>query len=377
MNDIRRELFQFCRYDTGDGKRHCELPLVCEADGGDGYDGRIRQGMTCLRRDDQYSVAERSICMREGNKRAGNSSYIGQVVVRYHRNLHTCTIPMIFDAHKIPVSWMSDNQSNAPYTGSMMFKFSRQKPLHKLTVEEARAAHEQEDSERIIHGSGHGVHVGDFVFGGIDGSVTTFAVVAGADLSATVVLVLGIANLLADGFAMGVGNFLSIRSEHERYERERKREEWEIEHIPEMETREIRDIFAAKGFSGEQLDHIVETITSDKEQWVKTMLQEEHGLSGDDRSAFKGGLVTFLAFVTLGFVPLLSFVLVLFAPDLRPHAFLLSVILTGISLFSIGALKTFVVARPLVRSGLETLAMGGLAAAVAYGVGFLLKDIAI
>lgn len=261
-----------------------------------------------------------------------------------------------------------------------MASFLRQKPLHRLTVEEALASHKEGHSERVIHGSGHGVHVGDFVFGGIDGAVTTFAVVAGvagAELSATVVLVLGIANLLADGFAMAVGNFLSIRSDHERYEREKKREEWEVENIPDVEKKEIREIFSAKGFSGKNLDYAVDTITSDKEQWVSTMLQEEHGLSGDDRSALKGGVITFAAFIIIGFIPLLSFALVLFIPALRPNAFLLSVTLTGIALFAIGALKTLVVARPLVRSGLETLIMGGLAAAVAYLVGYLLKDIAI
>lgn len=261
-----------------------------------------------------------------------------------------------------------------------MFSFSRQKSLPHLTTEEALAAHRKGEGERMIHGSAHGEHVGDFIFGGIDGVVTTFAVVAGvagADLSAAVVLVLGLANLLADGFAMGIGNFLSIRSEHERYERERVREEWEVDNIPEAERAEIREIFAAKGFSGEALDHTVEVITADKNRWVTTMLQEEHGLSGESRSAFKGGLVTYLAFIIIGFIPLLSFVVVLFEPGIRSYAFPLSVFLTAIALFIIGALKTLVVARPLIRSGLETLFMGGLAAMVAYLVGYLLKDIKI
>lgn len=256
-----------------------------------------------------------------------------------------------------------------------------QRPLASITPEEAARAHEQGNSEAIIHGtSRHSEHVGDFVFGGIDGVVTTFAVVAGvagADLSATVVLVLGLANLLADGFAMGVGNFLSIRSEHERYAREREREAWEIEHVPDHEKQEIRDIYAAKGFSGAALEHAVATITSDKERWLNSMLQEELGLARDTRSPFKGGFVTYLAFIIIGFIPLLSFAAALFMPAVRPHTFALSVGLTAVALFIIGALKTLVVARPFWRSGLETLFMGGLAATVAYIVGYLLKDLSL
>jgi VIT1/CCC1 family predicted Fe2+/Mn2+ transporter len=261
---------------------------------------------------------------------------------------------------------------------TMSHMFGRQRPLHLLTADEARTAHQEGSGERLIHGSVHSEHVGDFVFGGIDGVVTTFAVVAGvagANLSPAVVLVLGLANLLADGFAMGIGNFLSIRSERERYERERARETWEVEHIPDEERQEITAIYAAKGFSGELLNQVVTTITADKERWVDTMLQEEHGLARETRSPLKGGAVTYLAFIIIGFIPLLTFVVALFTPELKPYTFSISVVLTVIALFAIGALKTLVVARPFWRSGIETLLMGGLAAIVAYVVGYLLRGI--
>lgn len=257
-------------------------------------------------------------------------------------------------------------------------RFKRNKPLHLITPQEAREAHAKDAKEEVIHGSTQSQYAGDFVFGAIDGVVTTFAIVAGvagANLSAGIVLVLGIANLLADGFSMGIGNFLSIRSEKERFEQERKREEWEVENIPDVEKKEIEDMFAAKGFSGTTLKQIVETITADKERWITTMLQEEHGLSGEGRSAFKGGLITYLAFVTIGSVPLLSYGAVLPFESLAPYTFPLSIMFTAIALFATGALKTIVVARPPLRAGLETLVVGGLAAVVAYIVGFLLKDI--
>jgi len=247
-----------------------------------------------------------------------------------------------------------------------------------ITPEEARQLH-KEGRGHELHGSVHSEHVGDFVFGGIDGVVTTFAVVAGvagASLSPVVVLILGLANLLADGFAMGVGNYLSIRSERERYDKERQRESWEIDNIPEVERKEVEEMYRQKGLSGEALTAVVNAITSDKERWLDTMMQEELGLTLETRSPLKGGLVTYTAFILIGFVPLFSFVLALFMPTLAEHTFFLSVILTAVALFGIGALKTLVVQRSLWRSGMETLLMGSLAALVAYIVGYLLSGLA-
>lgn len=262
---------------------------------------------------------------------------------------------------------------------SLLRNFRRPKSLRQYSVAELKRQHEGGDSASELHRSSGGEYVGDFVFGGIDGVVTTFAVVAGvagADLSAAVVLVLGLANLLADGFAMGIGNFLSIRSEKERYTHEYHEEAYEIEKIPEHEAAEIREIYRNKGFKGKTLDSIVETITSDKERWIREMLFEEHGLSPDTRSPFRGGFITYLAFILIGFIPLLSFVLALFIPALAPSTFIISVVLTMLSLFFIGALKTLVVTQSVWKAGFETFFMGGLAAIVAYVVGYLLKGVA-
>lgn len=261
----------------------------------------------------------------------------------------------------------------------MLRQLKKPRTVRSYSVQELKNHHKKGMDSSVLHGSGGGEYVGDFVFGGIDGVVTTFAVVAGvagAELSAAVVLVLGLANLLADGFAMGVGNFLSIRSEKERYTHEWHEEAYEIEKIPEHERDEIRTIYKQKGFSGKILESIVTTITSNKERWIREMLFEEHGLTPDTRSPFKGGLVTYTAFIVIGFIPLLSFVLALFIPRLHPYTFSISVALTGIALFVIGALKTLVVARSTWKAGVETLFMGGMAATVAYIVGYLLKGLA-
>ena len=265
-----------------------------------------------------------------------------------------------------------------------MFKFIRhlgRRPLQSFTAEELREDHKKRNGGKIetVHGMFTGEHIGDFVYGGIDGVVTTFAIVAGvagANLSASIILVLGLANLFADGFAMAVGNFLSIRSEKERYNIVRLEEAYEIEKIPEYEREEVRTIYKEKGFEGKVLDEIVTTITSDKDRWLREMLFEEHGLTPDFKSPLWGGFVTYISFILIGSIPLLSFVAELFFPDIAPYAIISSVVLTGFALFFIGALKTLVVKRSIFKSGMETLGMGGLAAIVAYAIGYLLRGLA-
>ena len=99
--------------------------------------------------------------------------------------------------------------------------------------------------------------IGDLVYGATDGAVTTFAVVAGvvgAALSPSIILILGFSNLFADGFSMAVGNYLGSKSQKEYIEKERRREEWEIDNLVEQEKQEIKDIYTKKGFTAELLD---------------------------------------------------------------------------------------------------------------------------
>jgi len=217
-------------------------------------------------------------------------------------------------------------------------------------------------------------YLGDGILGGVDGLVTTFAVVAGAvggGFGSQVVIVLGIAKLLADGFSMGVSNYLQAKSERERVEQARRTEHHHIEHIPEGERQEIRHIFAQKGFEGETLDEIVETITGDRQVWVNTMLVEERGLRLEGRHPPRAGLATFVAFLIVGVVPLIPFLLP--GLDLR-SAFAISAAVTGVAFAGVGIGKGIVLDRSVGRSGLETLLVGGGASAVAYLVGRWLRQ---
>ncbi len=237
--------------------------------------------------------------------------------------------------------------------------------------------------EARIHGSKYTLvnrfqeYLGEFVYGGIDGSVTTFAVVAGAagaNLDSAVVIILGFANLIADGFAMSVGSYLSTKSEQENYNKHKAVEYWEVDHLPEKEKEEIRDIYRAKGFEGELLEKIVEVITADKDRWVDVMMKEELEMSEETKSPFAMGGVTFLSFLIFGFIPLLVYVID-YVNTLDTSLFTVSSILTGATFVLIGTLKAVVNQTKLWRSVFETLFLGGAAATLAYYVGAVLEGL--
>jgi VIT1/CCC1 family predicted Fe2+/Mn2+ transporter len=221
-------------------------------------------------------------------------------------------------------------------------------------------------------------NLGEFVLGAIDGTITTFAIVAGsvgADLSAGIVVVLGIANLLADGFSMGIGVFLASRAENQRLERTRRAEERHTKQVPEGETEVVRRIFAEKGFEGEELERVVEVITSDRDRWVETMIREEHRLTTEPKRACRAGLVTYLAFVIAGTIPLIPFFVTIAGSKDVSGPFVWSAAFTGLAFFLVGTVKSRFVEGSWLYEGIETLAVGGFAAGVAYGIGYALRGL--
>lgn len=219
----------------------------------------------------------------------------------------------------------------------------------------------------------------DFVYGATDGAVTTFAVVAGvigASLSPSIVLILGFANLLADGFSMAVGNYLAAKTRREYIERVRKREEWEIGNLVEQERQEIRDIYAKKGFKDELLEEIVSVVTSRPKVWVDTMMREELGLIEDGRRPLDTAITTFSAFNAVGLIPLLPFIAMFVVGSSTvsaADAFTYSVVFTGVAFFLVGIVKGRIVQKPVLRSGMYTLLVGSIAATVAFSVGYFLN----
>jgi len=208
----------------------------------------------------------------------------------------------------------------------------------------------------------------DWIYGGIDGAVTTFAIVAGvvgADLSARVVLILGFANLVADGFAMAASNYSGTKAERDDYDRVLSIEHRHIALEPDGEREEIRQIFAAKGFAGDDLERVVGVITSDLALWAETMAMEEYGLSPNLRSPILAALNTFAAFILCGCVPLVSY--------LSTGGLIACVVATASTFFGVGAIKSRWSSTGWLRSGIETFLIGMGAAALAFAVGFGLR----
>ena len=219
----------------------------------------------------------------------------------------------------------------------------------------------------------------EVIYGGIDGIVTTFAVVAGfsgaalageetLQLSFLVVLLFGLANLFADASSMGLGNFLSVRSEQDLYNAARQREEAEVRADPDGEAARTITIMQEKGFSAEDAQTLTSIYRHNEEYWVDFMMQHDHELSdprGDN--PYLTGLTTFGSFMVFGAVPLIPFMLD--TEGAAQTAFLLSSAGTGAALVALGLLKWRVVGSGLVASLAEVLLVGGTAAVIAYLVG--------
>jgi VIT1/CCC1 family predicted Fe2+/Mn2+ transporter len=219
----------------------------------------------------------------------------------------------------------------------------------------------------------HPNYLRDFVYGGIDGAITTFAVVAGvegASLDARIVLILGFANLLADGLSMAASNYSGTKAEVDDARRLTEVERRHIRLDAEGEREEIRQILSLKGLEGEPLEAAVKAITAREETWIAMMLAEEYGLPSAQRDPAKSAASTFIAFLVAGAVPLIPFVVG------GTAAFPIAAVLVGIVFLAIGSLKSLWSLQRWWISGLETLAIGAAAAAVAYSVGWLLRGLA-
>lgn len=218
----------------------------------------------------------------------------------------------------------------------------------------------------------------DFVYGGIDGAVTTFAVVAGvvgAELNTPIILILGFANLLADGFSMAVGKYLSDQAELERIQHIREMEERSIIQKPREEKSEIRKILRKWGFQGENLERAQRVITSNPKIWVKMMLHHEFNIIEENIDPVKGAQFTFLAFITIGLIPLLGYVSQNFTDFQDEDLFIGTSIATLLALFLVGTVKSRFSNRHWFLTGLQTASIGGLAAGIAFLVGDLIGDL--
>lgn len=226
-------------------------------------------------------------------------------------------------------------------------------------------------------------YIEEFVYGGNDGIVTTFAVVSGfsgaamgdhaVGLTMATVLLFGLANLIADGAAMGLGNFLSIRSAQRLYDTAYQKELYETQHSKDYELEETEFLFQKQGFNSDDAKQLTAIVSKNTDFWVKFMVQHECDLE-DKRSvkAIYNGCATFVSFVLFGSIPLLPYFFD-FSVDV---SFYLAIGCTCFSLSLLGLLQAFVTKMSAIKAVFETLVVGGTASSLAYGVGLVFKYVA-
>ncbi|KAG9404848.1 hypothetical protein AC1031_005060 [Aphanomyces cochlioides] len=259
-------------------------------------------------------------------------------------------------------------------------------------LQQAQKAHQDRDVEasRSVHiaKSGHaheahldnGGHIKSAVYGGLDGIITTFATVtsvAGSGLPHAVILILGLAHLVADGLSMGMGDVLSTQAEIDLVNHERARESWEFDNFPEGELEEMVELYEKKGISTEDAKLVVNTLSKYKEAFIDIMMVEELNLMpvDEDDNPIIGGLVTFGSFMLFGSVPLLSYLINLI-PGIQltsDQALWGSCILTALTLFLLGAVKGQYVGQKWYLAGSYMAVNGTVAAGTGWVIGYLLQ----
>jgi vacuolar iron transporter family protein len=212
----------------------------------------------------------------------------------------------------------------------------------------------------------------DIILGGQDGLVNVLGVILGvaaATHDPRIVLVAGMAATFAESVSMGAVAYTSTLADADFYEAERAREFRHITKVPHLEKNEVREIYARKGFEGELLERIVETITDNEEVWVAVMMSEEHRINPTDRrQAIKSAIVVGLSAVVGSLIPLAPFA---FLPV--EHGMWVAVATTALVLFGVGAYKARTMVGHPGKSGLEMAVIGTLSALVGYVVGALFK----
>jgi len=223
----------------------------------------------------------------------------------------------------------------------------------------------------------YGKYVRDAVYAANDGIITTFAVVAaviGSGLDTVVILILGFANMLADGFSMATGDYLGTRSESEHFEHEREKEEKIFDESDEKAGREIRQILKNKGYSEEDIEDAANSIAKNKKFFLDFIVFQRLGYRPRSKnSALKSGAVTFFAFLGAGIIPLLPFVFL--NNSTAQTAFIWTIVFTALALFLIGASRTIFAEKHWFAGGMEMLLAGGAAAFIAFIIGAFLKTL--
>lgn len=234
--------------------------------------------------------------------------------------------------------------------------------------------HTKEDLKYHLRGDPHSQasNLSDIILGGQDGLVNVLGVILGvaaATHDPRIILVAGLAATFAESVSMGAVAYTSTLADADFYESERNREYRHIQEVPHLEVSEVREIYKNKGFEGELLDRIVETITANEDVWVAVMMAEEHRLQPTSRThAARAAVVVGISAIIGSLIPLIPF---MFLPV--ETSMWVAVVITALVLFGVGAYKANKMVGNPVKSGLEMAAIGTVSALVGYAIGLLFK----
>ncbi len=223
----------------------------------------------------------------------------------------------------------------------------------------------------------HSAYLKSIVYGGLDGIVTTFAVVAGAAgaaLQPHIALILGFANLAGDALSMGFGDYTSSTAKKELELKMKKEEEKLLRKNPELEKEKIKEVYEKKGLTSDDASKIASIILKKKNLATEIILYEQ-GITHESGSPAKMGLYTFFSFVVFGLIPLMAYVVMPILDLSQKTSLILACVLTACALFFLGSLKSIFTKKNLLFSGLQMLAIGGFTAVAAYSVGYFISSL--
>lgn len=249
-------------------------------------------------------------------------------------------------------------------------------------VKASKNAHEARSlvkSAASEHHSAWSDKLKSIVYGGLDGIITTFAVVSGATgggFGVEVILVMGFSNMFADALSMGMGDALSTMAENAAIMKERAREAWELQNFREGEIEEMVEIYEEKGMSRKDAEIVVRTMAKYEDFFVDQMMTDELEMRvpDEDDNPWLDGLVTFCSFVFFGIFPLLAYACTVGADLEERILFGISVILTLMMLFVLGAIKSMFTIQSWYASGVEIMLFGGFTAFVSFIIGWMIED---
>ena len=243
--------------------------------------------------------------------------------------------------------------------------------MAKTKQEQAKISAEAQRHIDSEQGKGKGALLSDVILGGQDGLVNVLGIVLGM-ASATndklLVLVAGLVATFAESVSMAAVAYASVRADQDHYNREMENEKWEMEHLPEVETEEIRLIYMKKGYKGRELENMVKHTCSNPEMWLHMMMTEELNLTPpDDAAPMRSAAIVGVSAIVGSLIPLVPFAFLPIADALLP-----SLILSTLVLFGVGVYKARTTVGSWWKSGIEMAVVGILAALVGYLVGKVL-----